>query len=99
MLQIVIIGLIDNRTKSGFYINKNTIDWSVMFVMMSKLSANIKMKRKPQNGSEAYLLLVESLEIEIKEKQDILSELTSEEVKQKFIRNWNSKTKSVTIKN
>ena len=70
-----------------------------MFVMMSKLSANVKMKRKPKNGREAYSLLVESLETEIKEKQDILSELTSEEVKQKFIRNWNSKTKSVTIKN
>ena len=67
--------------------------------MMSKLSANIKMKRKPKNGSEAHSLLVESLETEIKEKQDILSELTSEEVKQKFISNWNSKTKSVTIKN
>lgn len=66
--------------------------------MFSKLSTNVKLKKKPKNGSEAYALLVESLETEIKEKQDILSELTSDEVKRKFIRNWNSKTKSVTIK-
>lgn len=70
-----------------------------MFVMMSKLSANTKLKRNPKNGSDAYSLLVESLETEIKEKQEILSELNSEEVKQKFIKNWNLKTKSVTIKN
>lgn len=66
--------------------------------MMSKLSANVKIKKTPQRGNEAYALLVESLEKDIEEKQNILSELTSEEVKQKFIKNWNHKTRSVTVK-
>lgn len=66
--------------------------------MVSILSADVKLKRKPRNGKEAYVLLVESLETEIKEKQEILSELSSDDIKRKFINGWNAKTKGVTIR-
>lgn len=66
--------------------------------MVSILSADVKLKRKPRSGKEAYVLLVESLETEIKEKQEILSELSSDDVKRKFIIGWNAKTKAVTIR-
>lgn len=66
--------------------------------MVSKLSANVKLKKSPKSGGEAYALLVESLETEIKEKQEILSELSSDDVKRKFIIGWNAKTKAVTIR-
>lgn len=65
---------------------------------MSRLSADVKLKKKPKTGNEAYEILVDSLEKEIKEKQEILLELTSDEVKCKFIKSWNQKTKSVIIR-
>lgn len=66
--------------------------------MVSMLSVDVTLKRKPRNGKEAYVLLVESLETEIKEKQEILSELSSDDVKRKFISGWSAKTKGVTIR-
>ena len=67
--------------------------------MLSKLSTNVKLKKEPKSGKEAYALTVASLEAEIKEKQSILSELRSAEVKRKFIRGWNAKTSSVNVGN
>lgn len=66
--------------------------------MFGVLSANVKLKKNPKTGGEAYALLVESLETEIKEKQEILSELSSDDIKRKFISGWSAKTKAVTIR-
>lgn len=63
-----------------------------------KLSADVKLKRTPSSGSEAYVLLIDSLKEEIEERKKILSELASEEVKRKFVREWSPKTKSVNIR-
>ena len=46
---------------------------------------------------QAYNMLIESLKAEIQEKQEILSHLTQDKVKQKFIENWNPTTRSVNI--
>ena len=46
---------------------------------------------------QAYNMLIESLKAEIQEKQEILSHLTQNKVKQKFIENWNPTTRSVNI--
>lgn len=68
-----------------------------MFV--ERLTADISLLHKPQTGKQAYNMLLRSLRDEIKEKQDILSELDSEDVKQRFIENWNPNTRSVNIYN
>ena len=46
---------------------------------------------------QAYNMLIESLKAEIQEKQEILSHLSQDKVKQKFIENWNPTTRSVNI--
>ena len=46
---------------------------------------------------QAYNMLIESLKAEIEEKQEILSHLSQDKVKQKFIENWNPTTRSVNI--
>lgn len=62
------------------------------------LSADVKLRRTPSSGSEAYVLLINSLKEEIEERKKILSELASEEVKRKFVREWNPRTRSVNIR-
>ncbi|WP_289091001.1 hypothetical protein [uncultured Bacteroides sp.] len=42
-------------------------------------------------------MLIASLKAEIQEKQEILSHLSQDKVKQKFIENWNPTTRSVNI--
>ena len=61
------------------------------------ISADIALKHKPNTGKQAYNMLIESLKAEIQEKQEILSHLTQDKVKQKFIENWTPTTKSVNI--
>ena len=63
------------------------------------LTSDISLPHKPRTGKQAYDMLLRSLRDEIKEKQDILSELDSEDVKQRFIENWNPNTRSVSIYN
>ena len=46
---------------------------------------------------QAYNMLIASLKAEIQEKQEILSHLSQDKVKQKFIENWNPTTRSVNI--
>ena len=46
---------------------------------------------------QAYNMLIESLKAEIQEKQEILSHLSQDKIKQKFIENWNPTTRSVNI--
>ena len=61
------------------------------------ISADIALKHKPNTGKQAYNMLIESLKAEIQEKQEILSHLTQDTVKQKFIENWTPTTRSVNI--
>lgn len=62
-----------------------------------ELSANVRLKHKPRTGNEAYSMLVQELKNEIREKQDILTELSDTDTKEKFIKDWRSTTKSVRI--
>ena len=64
---------------------------------VSSMECNITLKHKPSTGKQAYNMLIESLKAEIQEKQEILSHLTQDKVKQKFIENWNPTTRSVNI--
>ncbi|EHO17615.1 hypothetical protein HMPREF9623_00469 [Stomatobaculum longum] len=66
-------------------------------MQVERISADITLKRKPKTGKQAYNMLIESLKAEIQEKQKILSNLTQDNVKQKFIENWNPTTRSVNI--
>ena len=61
------------------------------------ISADIALKHKPNTGKQAYNMLIESLKAEIQEKQEILSHLTQDKVKQKFVENWTPTTRSVNI--
>lgn len=62
-----------------------------------ELSATVRLKHKPCTGNEAYSMLVQELKDEIQEKQDILSEISTDDVKNKFINDWRPATKSVRI--
>ena len=66
-------------------------------MQIERISADITLKHKPRTGTQAYNMLIESLKAEIQEKQEILSHLTQNKVKQKFIENWNPTTRSVNI--
>lgn len=66
-------------------------------MQIERLSADIHLKHRPKTGKQAYDMLIQSLKAEIQEKQDILSQLTTDHVKQKFIENWNPDTRSVNI--
>lgn len=66
-------------------------------MQIERLSADIHLKHRPRTGKQAYDMLIQSLKAEIQEKQDILSQLTTDHVKQKFIENWNPDTRSVNI--
>lgn len=66
-------------------------------MQIERISANVSLNHKPRTGKEAYSMLIHSLKSEIEEKQEILSQLTKNEVKQKFIDNWNPTTRSVNI--
>lgn len=66
-------------------------------MQVEQLSADIKLKHRPRTGKQAYDMLVESIETEIDEKKEVLSQLKQEDVKQKFIENWNPTTRSVNI--
>lgn len=61
------------------------------------ISADIALKHKPNTGKQAYNMLIESLKAEIQEKQEILSHLSQDKIKQKFIENWTPTTRSVNI--
>lgn len=62
-----------------------------------ELSANVRLKHKPRTGNEAYSMLVQELKNEIREKQDILTELSDTDIKEKFIKDWCPATKIVRI--
>lgn len=66
-------------------------------MQIETIKADIKLKHKPTNGIEAYNLLVEALKEEIEEKQDILSELCTKEVKAQIIKDWRPTTRSVAV--
>lgn len=66
-------------------------------MQIERISADITLKHKPRTGTQAYNMLIESLNAEIQEKQEILSHFTQDKVKQKFIENWNPTTRSVNI--
>ena len=59
-------------------------------MQVERISADITLKHKPKTGTQAYNMLIQ-------EKQEILSHLTQNKVKQKFIENWNPTTRSVNI--
>ena len=61
------------------------------------LSVGIKLEHKPTNGTEAYNMMVQTLQEEIEEKQAILSELCASDVKAKFIKDWNPNIKNVAV--
>lgn len=66
-------------------------------MQVERISADITLKHKPRTGTQAYNMLIASLKAEIQEKQEILSHLSQDKVKQKFIENWNPTTRSVNI--
>ena len=66
-------------------------------MQVERISADITLKHKPRTGTQAYNMLIQSLKAEIQEKQEILSQPTKSEIKQKFIDNWNPTTRSVNI--
>lgn len=66
-------------------------------MQVERISADITLKHKPRTGTQAYNMLIESLKAEIQEKQEILSHLSQDKIKQKFIENWNPTTRSVNI--
>ena len=66
-------------------------------MQVERISADITLKHKPSTGKQAYNMLIESLKAEIQEKQEILSHLSQDKVKQKFIENWNPTTR-VSVK-
>ena len=66
-------------------------------MQVERISADITLKHKPRTGTQAYNMLIASLKTEIQEKQEILSHLSQDKVKQKFIENWNPTTRSVNI--
>ena len=66
-------------------------------MQVERISADITLKHKPNPGTQAYNMLIESLTAEIQETPEILSHLSQDKVKQKFIENWNPTTRSVNI--
>ncbi len=66
-------------------------------MQVERISADITLRHKPKTGKQAYNMLIESLKAEIQEKQEILTQLSQDKVKQKFIENWNPTTRSVNI--
>ena len=54
-------------------------------MQVERISADITLKHKPRTGTQAYNMLIESLKAEIQEKQEILSHLSQDKVKQKFM--------------
>ena len=66
-------------------------------MQIERISADITLKHKPKTGTQAYNMLIESLKAEIEGKQEILSHLSQDKVKQKSIENWNPSRRSVNI--
>lgn len=64
-------------------------------MQVERISADITLKHKPRTGTQAYNMLIESLKAEIQEKQEILSHLSQDKIKQKFIENWNPTGKRI----
>ena len=64
---------------------------------MIECRATVWLKNKPESGIEAYEMLIDSLMMEIEEKQNVLSELTCESVKQELIASWNADVRRVCI--
>lgn len=60
---------------------------------------DVKLRRKPTNGTEAYNLLVEALKADIEEKQIVLEELSDKEIREQVIRDWRPKVKNLAINN
>ena len=66
-------------------------------MQIETIRADIKLKHRPHNGTQAYNLLIESLKAEIEEKQTILSELCTPDVKAQFIKDWKPAIRSVSV--
>lgn len=62
-------------------------------MQVERISADITLKHKPRTGTQAYNMLIESLKAEIQEKQEILSHLSQDKVKQKIHRELESYNK------
>ena len=54
-------------------------------MQVERISADITLKHKPRTGTQAYNMLIESLKAEIQEKQEILSHLSQDKVKQRCV--------------
>ena len=68
-------------------------------MQIERFSTDIKLKHKPTNATQAYTLMVQSLQNEIEEKQSILSELRTPNVKERFIADWNPNITNVLVCN
>ena len=66
-------------------------------MQVERISADITLKHKPKTWTQAYNMQIASLKAEIQEKQEILSHLSQDNIKQKFLENWNPTTRSVNI--
>lgn len=64
---------------------------------MERLNANVDLAKIPRNGIECYHMVVASLSAEIEEKSEILTEMSNEDVKQKFISGWRPGIQNVNI--
>ena len=43
--------------------------------MVERLTTNVPLQREPRTGREAYVMLIDSLSVEIEEKKKILNEI------------------------
>lgn len=68
-------------------------------MQIETIRADVKIKNKPNNGTQAYNLLIDALKVEVEEKQAILSELCTPDIKAQFIKDWKPTTKSVSVFN
>ena len=64
---------------------------------VSVIQRDIKLKRKPTNGAQAYDYLIKGITDEIDELQIMLTELSAVGAKEKFIKEWSPHTKRVSV--
>lgn len=61
------------------------------------LQTNVKLDKKPSSPTQAYRSVIKALSSEIEEKQEVLSELSTEEGKREFIRSWHKDARNVVV--
>lgn len=64
----------------------------------SIIQRDLTLKRKPTNGAEAHKYLIDAIKSEMDDLRVMLEELSEPTAKAKFIKEWNPRTRRVSVR-